>query len=1014
MSQINTLKYFLVCEYLNPQALEKPEKQQSGNKKVFECSINELNLKVAEILPNLKDYKKADLKLKIVIFAGIFEIDEIKKQLFKLYPNAKDEIESNQYNKAASFILEFAGDELKFANNNGEKQGYKTAEFTNFKTPIVDNNFGLVLDTFKISTTPWALQNFINISRINFNDFLALQSLIIDKISAIKGEDDLQSYVSKICKIVQENIGSILITNKLQVDIIAYKNQNEGQTILNSFFIYDIQKAINLYENSSSNDLLDDFLKENETPKELDLRDEKNLDKILSSFSPNLFCNGAFASKYTLMFSQQFAVNEILKRFQKRDGFYAINGPPGTGKTTLLKELIASIITQRAQILASLDENEILTPIFDNDGKVKLYALNKALCSFEIVVSSSNNGAVENISKELPAMGSIDEKYLKDANYFSEFSSRLMSDKILDTPSWGLICATLGKSANKKDIIFKFLNNSTQIDKQEHEKLSDEIRLEKDGEYRIKGFINYLSDTKVKNFNQVKAEFLSAIKKVNELKNELNLKIKTLKQNENELREIDEWLVKFELENGKNLETDVQKLEKKEQNLRQDREFHFKTKPTFYFLHKLFKTTTFRVFKDKFEKIESELESIKNEVKKAQNLKAKIDQKTRLENEIKILKHSLPKVPENEALREKSSPFMKDENGKKTEFFEARVDVFLKALALHKAAILSLSDKFKKNLTLLRDLFCGSLDMAEFSRENRLKILQTLFFIIPVQTSTFASFGRCFDDFGVGEIGYLLVDEAGQAALPNAIGALMRSRRAIIVGDPLQLEPVVTLPNDLNQILLKLFNTKDQFNLAKSSVQIRADRVEPNGTYIKQNGEQIWLGSPLRVHNRCDNPMFEISNLTTYDNMMIWGKDKNKNSLGLKSRWIDVKSSNFNGNFSPDEADALKNLLQNELQNIPPNDIKIISPFRDVVNNLKAQIPNLRGSIGTIHTMQGKEATLVIFVLGGATNGARAWVASKPNLLNVALTRAKEYIFIIGDKDAYSCLPFFGEAAKLL
>ena len=64
--------------------------------------------------------------------------------------------------------------------------------------------------------------------------------------------------------------------------------------------------------------------------------------------------------------------------------------------------------------------------------------------------------------------------------------------------------------------------------------------------------------------------------------------------------------------------------------------------------------------------------------------------------------------------------------------------------------------------------------------------------------------------------------------------------------------------------------------------------------------------------------------------------------------------------------------------------------------------------------MQGKEATLVIFVLGGATNGARAWAASKPNLLNVALTRAKEYIFIIGDKDAYSCLPFFGEAAKLL
>ncbi len=46
--------------------------------------------------------------------------------------------------------------------------------------------------------------------------------------------------------------------------------------------------------------------------------------------------------------------------------------------------------------------------------------------------------------------------------------------------------------------------------------------------------------------------------------------------------------------------------------------------------------------------------------------------------------------------------------------------------------------------------------------------------------------------------------------------------------------------------------------------------------------------------------------------------------------------------------------------------------------------------------MQGRESKVVVLVLGGTSAGARSWAAKRPNLLNVALTRARQNFFVIG------------------
>lgn len=71
-----------------------------------------------------------------------------------------------------------------------------------------------------------------------------------------------------------------------------------------------------------------------------------------------------------------------------------------------------------------------------------------------------------------------------------------------------------------------------------------------------------------------------------------------------------------------------------------------------------------------------------------------------------------------------------------------------------------------------------------------------------------------------------------------------------------------------------------------------------------------------------------------------------------------------------------------------------------------------------MHTFQGKEAEIVFLVLGTASeqagSGARAWASGKPNLLNVAITRAKHRLYVISDLSQWSELTHFGELSHNL
>ncbi|WP_326846102.1 AAA domain-containing protein [Streptomyces kaniharaensis] len=102
--------------------------------------------------------------------------------------------------------------------------------------------------------------------------------------------------------------------------------------------------------------------------------------------------------------------------------------------------------------------------------------------------------------------------------------------------------------------------------------------------------------------------------------------------------------------------------------------------------------------------------------------------------------------------------------------------------------------------------------------------------------------------------------------------------------------------------------------------------------------------------------------------------------------------------------------------------LRIIAPFRALVAECKKICRDRDGwtnalldeRCATVHKAQGKEADVVILVLGGNRPGARAWAARTPHLLNVAASRAKRRLYVIGERHLWAPLLRFDVLADEL
>lgn len=166
-----------------------------------------------------------------------------------------------------------------------------------------------------------------------------------------------------------------------------------------------------------------------------------------------------YPSKFSPTLMQQLAINIAVSEKDRNEKIFSVNGPPGTGKTTLLKEIIASNVVQMAEVLIKygIDGGDFVFRKVESASNAsyaeKYYEIPEEIAKFGILVVSNNNGAVENITLDLPKSADM-EKEKTRTDYFDRKTNKevyfsAVADKLLgkEGSAWGLISARMGRKS---------------------------------------------------------------------------------------------------------------------------------------------------------------------------------------------------------------------------------------------------------------------------------------------------------------------------------------------------------------------------------------------------------------------------------------------------------------------------------------------------------------------------------------------------------------------------------------
>ncbi len=233
----------------------------------------------------------------------------------------------------------------------------------------------------------------------------------------------------------------------------------------------------------------------------------------------------------------------------------------------------------------------------------------------------------------------------------------------------------------------------------------------------------------------------------------------------------------------------------------------------------------------------------------------------------------------------------------------------------------------------------------------------------------------------------VIIDEASQATIPSVLIPIAKARRFILAGDHKQLPPTIISDkaHDLEDTLFESLIEKYPHKSQLLNTQYRMNKVLmefPNSEFYNNN---------LKSDSSVDNiTLKDISNVEDDDALLFIDTcDLEKN---YEKHLKDSKSivNHIEARI------ALKVAIDHMKAGVSENDIGIISPYADQVK-LISQKTDIE--VKTVDGFQGREKEIIIISTVRSNDYGQIGFLKDLRRLNVAITRAKRKLIIIGNSD---------------